>query len=229
MENSNLGRLPGVLVAPGRTFESLARRPSWLAALIVLVALSALVSVLAIQRADLDALIATGAAAGSEASAEAFRELAPAAAALSVAFLAPASYALLALVFLLAFRGAGATIDYRRALAVNLHAQLPWCVQALIAVPVILAKGTLSAAELQRGSVVLSNLGALAPEGAGPLVLTLLGSVDLFTIWSLALLAIGFSIVGKVSRWKAAAVVVSLWLLWVGGKVGLVALQGLNG
>jgi hypothetical protein len=39
--DSGFGRLIGVLVSPGKTFESIARRPTWLVPLLVLVAVGA--------------------------------------------------------------------------------------------------------------------------------------------------------------------------------------------
>jgi FtsH-binding integral membrane protein len=52
----------------------------------------------------------------------------------------------------------------------------------------------------------------------------LLQSVDLFSIWTLILLVIGFSLAAKVSRKSAAAVVIVVWILFVLGKVGFAAL-----
>ncbi len=45
--------------------------------------------------------------------------------------------------------------------------------------------------------------------------MTLLVNLDLFSFWSLALLTIGFSVAGRVSKGKAAVGVVGLWVLYV--------------
>ncbi|MBA3672871.1 MAG: YIP1 family protein [Gemmatimonadaceae bacterium] len=53
----------------------------------------------------------------------------------------------------------------------------------------------------------------LDPDTVSPVVVGLLGRVDLFTIWVTVLLAIGLAVTGKVSRGKAAIAVTVLWLL----------------
>ena len=48
-----------------------------------------------------------------------------------------------------------------------------------------------------------------------------LGSLDLFSIWTLFLLATGYRIVGRTGKGAAWGVVLTLWALYVGGKVTL--------
>ncbi len=55
-------------------------------------------------------------------------------------------------------------------------------------------------------------------------MLGLLSSLDLFSVWTVALLAIGYAIATKVSRGKAAGIVIAMWVVYVGVKVGLAAL-----
>lgn len=52
----------------------------------------------------------------------------------------------------------------------------------------------------------------LDPNTASPMLLALLGRVDLFTIWVTVLLAIGLSVTGKIPRSKAAMAVVLVWI-----------------
>ena len=52
MENGSLGRLLGVLVSPVATFRSLAERPTWLAAFLVLYVLGSGVALLTFQKVD---------------------------------------------------------------------------------------------------------------------------------------------------------------------------------
>ncbi len=53
---------------------------------------------------------------------------------------------------------------------------------------------------------------------------SLLASCDLFSIWTIALLAIGYRIVGKVSEAAAWGVVLTLWAIVVAGKVTLASI-----
>jgi hypothetical protein len=57
-----------------------------------------------------------------------------------------------------------------------------------------------------------------------PARFALLSSIDLFSIWVLALLIIGFGIVSKLPRAQAIGIVVVFWLIYVIGKTGLSAL-----
>ncbi len=52
LEDSSFGRLIGVLVSPGKTFQSIAARPTWGVALIVLLIAATASSVLISQRMD---------------------------------------------------------------------------------------------------------------------------------------------------------------------------------
>jgi hypothetical protein len=53
----------------------------------------------------------------------------------------------------------------------------------------------------------------LDPDTASPLLVALLGRVDLFTIWVTVLLAIGLSVTGKISRQRAAIAAVVMWFV----------------
>ncbi|MFI5256083.1 MAG: Yip1 family protein [Gemmatimonadales bacterium] len=52
----------------------------------------------------------------------------------------------------------------------------------------------------------------LDPDTASPMLLALLGRVDVFTIWVTVLLAIGLSVTGRIPRSKAAMAAVLLWI-----------------
>jgi len=64
------------------------------------------------------------------------------------------------------------------------------------------------------GKVIAPGLSALLPfrQQMGPLG-AFLGRIDIFALWSIILLVIGFSITYKVSKGKTMAVVVGYWLL----------------
>ena len=59
---------------------------------------------------------------------------------------------------------------------------------------------------------------------ANPVLHSLLQSLDAFSIWVIVLLVLGYAIAAKVSRGKAAGLVVTLWALYVLGKAGFTAL-----
>lgn len=53
----------------------------------------------------------------------------------------------------------------------------------------------------------------LDPDSASPVLLALLGRVDLFTIWVTVLLAIGLSVTGRIPRSRAALAAALVWVL----------------
>ena len=68
-----------------------------------------------------------------------------------------------------------------------------------------------------------TNLGALLDPTGSPVLYALLSSVDVFTFWSLFLMAIGVTCISKVKRGTAFAVVFGWYGLWVLIKLGLAA------
>jgi len=51
------------------------------------------------------------------------------------------------------------------------------------------------------------------PDTASPILLGLVGRIDVFTIWITVLIAIGFAVTGKISRGKAAIAAAIVWLV----------------
>jgi hypothetical protein len=63
-----------------------------------------------------------------------------------------------------------------------------------------------------RYSVTLGIGRFLSPD-TNPVLLTLLGGIDLFTIWTLVLMAIGMAVVARVSLQRGAIAVVLVWIV----------------
>ncbi len=128
-------------------------------------------------------------------------------------------YLLVALVFCLAFKMFDADLSYRQALAVTVHGFLPHLVGAVLMIALVLKAGSVDPQAAE--TLVKSNLGFLADPDRQKVLFKLLGSLDLFSFWSLALLTLGFgTVTGK--GWKGALpVTVGLWALYVAGTVGL--------
>jgi hypothetical protein len=52
------------------------------------------------------------------------------------------------------------------------------------------------------------------------------GTISIFNIWTVILLIIGFSAVGKVSQGKAAVAALVPWIVWMVAKSGLAMITG---
>jgi hypothetical protein len=128
-------------------------------------------------------------------------------------------YLLVALVFFLAFKMLDSDMSYRQSLAVTVHGFLPHLVGAVLMIALVLKAGTVDPQAAE--TLVKSNPAFLADPEGQKVLFKLLGSLDLFSFWSLALLTLGFgTVTGK--GWKSALpVTVGLWVLYVAGKVGL--------
>ncbi len=103
--------------------------------------------------------------------------------------------------------GLGARTTFGQMFAVWMYASLPRLLTSVLMM-VTLFGGNAEAFNLK--NPVGTNVGFYLPE-AVPWLRTALSFVDVISLWVLALLVIGTAIVAKVSRGKAAAVVVGWW------------------
>ena len=81
----------------------------------------------------------------------------------------------------------------------------------------------------QPAGLVPSNLAAFLPSGTSAVLKSLAGSIDIFTIWILILLSIGFAVIAgsrKITTGKTARVVFGFWLVYVLAKMGWAAAFG---
>lgn len=236
----SLKRLGEVLWAPTETFRKIAERPTWAVALVALLAISGGVVWTAVQRIDQDAqremirdqIEERSGLRGEELdrqvdqAVEVNRRIAPFTPVIVLVF-SVIGYALVAAVFFVAFRLAGGELGFVRSFAITLHAMMPLALAGLIALPIVLGQEAVDPERMQSGSLLASNLSLLAPEDASPPLVALLASFDLFTLWVVVLLIIGYSVVARVSKGVATGVVVGAWVVWIAVKVGLAALPAL--
>ncbi len=236
MESSALGRLISVLVSPSKAFEALRERPTWLLALLVLIILGVVGTALVSGKIDYPQMIQDSIEAQGRDVPEAqmegiidFYEKFGPVMSIAGSFVPIIGYLLIALVFLVVLKMFGGSLTFGQSFATTLHAMMPQAVKGILSIPVILGKSEFSFLELRSGSILKSNVGAFAPEETGPVMLALLSSLDIFTIWTVALMVIGFAIVARVSKGTAAVAGISLWLLWILIKTGLATLGGIGG
>lgn len=230
MHESGFGRVIGALVSPEKTFRSIGERPTWVVPLLLLVLVSAALGYSLSQRVDQEQMIRQQMADRDEQvseeqiqqSVQMMEKVGPAMYTGS-AIATPLIYLLIALIFMVSLRLAGSEIGFGQSFAVTVHAMLPWLIHALLSLPLLLRLETISPEVMQGGGVLMSNLAPLAPEEASPVVAALLASLDLFTVWTLILLIIGYRVVARVSTVTAATVSLTLWLLYLAIKLGATA------
>ncbi|RZU41505.1 YIP1 family protein [Edaphobacter modestus] len=105
--------------------------------------------------------------------------------------------------------GLGAQTTYGRMFAVWMYASLPRLISGLLAIVLLMAGVNTDSYNVQ--NPVGTNLAYYMPDAA-PWLRTILSFFDVIGLWVLALLVIGTAIVAKVSRGKAAMVVIGWWL-----------------
>lgn len=232
LEDSSFGRLIGVLVSPGKTFQSIAARPTWGAALAaLLLAVTALGFVTASRTDYRDVMTRSVAESGREVPADAlerqisFMEKAGPWFSLAGSVVLIVLTLFSALLYWMAFKLLGGDFSYKSGLSVVLHAGMPVVVSILLSLPVVLSRGRLGYEDVKSGSFLQSNLAFLAPEGSKAWVTALYASADFFAIWSLILSVIGFKAVSRLSTQAVAVTVVVISLLFVAVRVGLAALR----
>jgi hypothetical protein len=101
--------------------------------------------------------------------------------------------------------GASAEIKYKTLFALVLYAGLPGLFKAVLAVVSLMAGVASDAFTFQ--NPVATNPGYFIDAASSPALFSLLSSIDVLTIWTLVLAAIGITCVSKVKRGTAFAVV----------------------
>ena len=227
---SPFGRVIGVFFSPKATFEDIVRKPSWLLPVLITTILSIGVSFAINQRMNWRDYISQQMEKSPQAaqlSAEQKEQRVEAGA----KFSAPFTYAigacgpiLAVLIIGLIMWGAfsllgGISTNFSTAFGITAHAFLTGLVSSPLFILILYLKpyGT---ADLE--NPVAANLAAILPEDAAKWLFALCKSVDLFTFWTLILLAIGFAAVNpkKLKGAKPFTIALTVWAVFVVLRVG---------
>lgn len=222
-------RIAGVLFAPAETFRDIARKPDFLVPVLVMVIIGFVATALLVPRMDFEAMTREQMEQSGRQMSEADIERASrmgAAVGKVIAWISPVLgvviWLIIAAVLLLGHRVMGGDGNFAQAFSTTVYAWIPNAISGIITTVVAMAKGEVNPATMN--TLVKSNLGFLADMQDNPILFALLSSLDVFTIWTLILLVIGFSTISRFSRAKSAAIVISLWLVTVVVKLGFAAL-----
>ena len=223
--------LAGALSEPEKTFQGLVARPTWWLPFVLLIVAVAGSIAVATPKIDYDQTVRdafekraekTGAKVPESQIAEAAersRKFAWLGAPIGTLFVAVAFFAI-AGILLGAAKAMGGELGYAQMLAIYGHSGLPNVGGALLSIPIFLTQPDASLTQQAAQRVVVSNLGALLPSDTAPALLAAASSLDVFALWSLALLVVGFRRIPELSPGSATAIPIVLWGLWVAAKVG---------
>jgi hypothetical protein len=228
-----LSRLVRVFTQPTAVFSELAVTPTWIAPLALIVALAIGMQVLIGPRLDMSGTIReslaerTNAPKMTDEQMDRAVELGSKTAGVMrwlIPVTVPVVFLLLGGIYFLGLKATGSATEFKPVFATVLHANVPPAVVSSVVMAVtVLKRSSFTAQELE--GLVKSNLGALLHDSLSKPVAALAGVIDIFNIWQWILLAIGLSIVGRVSRGKAVAIIAVVWGVWALGKMGMAFLR----
>ncbi len=157
-----VARIPGVLFSPTKTFESIARRPTWLAPLILWTAFSLVVTAVILPRVDYDHLIRSSFERRGQtvpedriqSIVETQKRIAPMIYG-GIAAVTPTAISLLvALVFWGAFKAFGWDTTFRQSFGATTHSFVPGVLASLLLLPILIAQGNGRSAEPGRHAAI---------------------------------------------------------------------------
>ena len=228
-------RIAGVLFAPAETFRDIARKPDFIIPLLLILIVGYIATFVVLPKMDWDAMAAQQAEQMkkqrpnmTEADVERGSAMVKSFGTVA-AWIGPLLqliwYLIVAGVLLLAFRLFGGEGTYGQAFSATLYAWMPMIIGAIVGTIVIaLRPGMFDPNDA--ATLVKSSPAFLVDPKEQAALFAVLSSLDIFTIWTVILLIIGFSKLSRSSIGKSAGIVISLWVVIIVIKVGFAAMRG---
>jgi len=226
-------RLIKMFYSPGEVFDDIKTKPTWLVVLIAMVVLTVAAQAIVLPHMDNEATIRARLGDRVDelsddqieqmvAGGEKFARFIP----IITAVVVPIMWAILAGIFLLMLKMVGSETDFLRTFSATLHAYWPPSAVATVLV-VALIQRLDKITEQEIPNLVKSHLGVLLPSDAPAWLSSMASTISVFNIWTLVLLIIGFKIIGRLPTARSAIAVLVPWAVWLAGKAGMGALQGM--
>ena len=227
---SAISRVFGVLFSPQKTFEDIVRKPGWLVPIALLTVLSIAVSFGLNQRVNWREFMSQQiekSPQGAQLSAdqkeqriEAGAKFAP----ISTYVFGTLGPLLIALIMALVMWGAysllgGTNTNFSTALAITAHAFMTGLISSPLFLLVIYLKAP---GTIDLDNPIATNLGAFLPDDSAKWLVALCKSFDVFTFWTLILIAIGFAVTSpkKLKGSKPYVIAFGVWAAYVVCRVG---------
>lgn len=235
-----LARVFGALFSPRATFQDIARKPSWLMPLLILILLDiAIVAIFSyrvgwvafmekqnMQSRRAQRQMAQMTPEQREHMLKLQAKIAPIAGYVG----AVVGFSIVALIVAAIFMGifnatSSASLDFKTSFAVVTHSWMPTTIPFLLGIIVLFLKPP-DTVNLQ--NLVASNVGAFLSPSAPQWQQSTGASLDIFTVWVLGLMAFAYSVVRprKLKLGTSLAWVVGVWVVYVLIKAGFLAMIG---
>jgi hypothetical protein len=233
---SETQRILNTFIAPSKTFSDLRRNSRWWVPWIVLAIASVAFIVVIDQKVGFDQIAHIMTA--NSARAAQMEQLPPDQRAQRYesmakftrifAYASPLTglliYLVIAAVLTGTFRfGAGAEVGYKTSLAIVMYGSLPFVISALLGMLSLSAGANPESFNLN--NPVASNPAYFMDMAGNKFFYTLASALDVFTIWSIVLMAIGFARNSKLRAGTCFTVIASWYLLWKLLAAGLALLS----
>jgi|SRR5579875_492459 len=232
------GRLIGALVSPRATFEDIARKPGWVAPVVLLILVNIALTGAFSHRVGWRAFLEKQDEQNStvrrqmeqmkpeqrEQMIERQAKFAPIFGYVGGIIGVPVVLLIIAAIFMGIFNAtASANLDFKTSLGIAAHAYLPLALVGLLGILIIFLRPP-DAIDLQ--NLIASNPAVFLGNSAPLWLKTLMTSLDLFTFWVIGLLAFGYSVARprKIKLGTALKWVTGVWIVFVAIRVGLSAL-----
>ncbi len=228
------GRVVGAIVNPRPTFADIARKPSWLVPLLLMIILGLATTAIFSQRVGWRAFMEKQLAQNSrvqQMTPEQRQQLidtqskyAPIYGYVGVVIGTPIALLVVAAIFMGIFNAtSSAALDFKTSFGVVAHSWMPYVIAALLGILILYLKPP---DQIDLQNLVASNAGTFLSSDAPKWLLALCTSLDVFTFWVLGLMAFAYSVVRpkKIKFGSALTWIVGIWVVLVLVKVGFAAM-----
>ncbi len=228
---SPLGRVVGVLFSPKATFEDIVRKPSWLLPFVIMFVLGLLAAVSLNQRMNWREYVsqqieknpsaAQLSAEQKEKQIEVGTKIAPISTYISVPLVPIVGLLVVTLVMWGSYNLlGGANTDFKTSLGIVSHSFVPSYISSLLFLLVIFLK-PVGTVDLQ--NPVATNVAAFLPDDVPKWLDALCKNLDVFVIWYLLLIAIGFAATNpkKLKGGKSFTIAVTVMAVYLVLRVGI--------
>lgn len=221
-------RIGGIFFSPLETMTDIARRPDWVVALVLLTLLGVALNLYAAPKIDFESEMRVDLEERGLTEEQIDRQMEMVTNVQKFSGVMGAAFILLAIagiagILLIAFKMFGGEGRYVQALAVTTYGSYPLLlVKNVLTTALIVPRSTITPSEMV--ALVKSNPGFLVDAKEAPMAFAFLSSIDVFSIWALFLLTLGFAEASRLSRRQSAILIGSLWGAMVLVKVGFAAL-----
>ncbi len=228
---SQVSRIIDTFIAPSKTFNDLRRDASWWAPFLLIVIVSVIFAYSMDRNVGFDQIARTELA-KVPSQAEQVDKFAPDQKAQNmrvrtaftryisygIPVITPVAFVVIAAVLMGTFNfGAGASVPFKVALAIVAYGSLPGVLHALLGTISLFAggmSGSLDREAFNINNPVASNPAYFMDPMSNKFVYGMASAIDVFIIWNIVVMGIGFACNSKVKRGTAIAIVAGWYLLW---------------